>query len=61
MANKFGMTDEALAKLVEREQARKDKDRRAYTTQKLLLRKAKDAGINVSDAEIDAELAKMGA
>lgn len=60
MSNKFGMTDEELTQLVEREKARKEKNLRGRIYQKIIKQKIKAAGITVSDAEIDAELAKQG-
>ena len=60
MSNKFGMTDEELTQLVEREKARKEKNLRFRIAQNILKQKIKAAGITVSEAEIDAELAKQG-
>ncbi len=56
--NGFGMSDEEIRKLVEREQSRKAKNLRQRVAQRLFMKKAKAAGITVSDAEIDAELQK---
>ncbi|MFA4901621.1 MAG: hypothetical protein WC600_02630 [Desulfobaccales bacterium] len=54
----LGVTEKEAETLIRRDKARKDKDRRNWTRQRLLIRKAKAAGIEVTDAEIDAELAK---
>lgn len=54
----LGMTEKEAEALIRKEQARKEKDRRNFARQRVLLRKAKEAGIEVTDAEIDQELAK---
>jgi len=53
----LGITEKEAEALIRREQDRKAKERRNWTKQRLLIRKAKAAGIEVTDAEIDAELA----
>lgn len=55
----YGLTDAELRKLVARELDRKAKERRYWAEQKLMLQKAKVAGITVTDEEIDAELLTM--
>lgn len=54
----LGITEKEAEALIRREQNRKEKERRSWTRQRLLIRKAKAAGIEVTDAEIDAELNK---
>jgi hypothetical protein len=51
-------TNDQLIALGKEAAARKEKERRYWTKQKLILRKAAAAGITVSEAEIDAELKK---
>jgi len=53
----LGITEKEAEALIRREQDRKAKERRNWTKQRLLIRKAKAAGIEVTDAEIDAEIA----
>jgi hypothetical protein len=57
--NGFGMSDEQIKKLVARELRYKVRNQRAKIAHKLLQEKIKAAGIEVSDEEIDAEIAKL--
>ncbi len=57
--NGFGMPDEKIQKLVERERKWQVKNQRNKVAAKLLKIKIKEAGIVVTDAEVDAELARM--
>lgn len=54
----LGVTEKQVVDLVTKEKARKEKERRSWTRQRLILRKAKEAGITVTEEEIDTELAK---
>ena len=44
---------ERALRALEREEARKEKERRYWARQALLIRKAREAGITVEEAEID--------
>ncbi|MEW6658786.1 MAG: SurA N-terminal domain-containing protein [Thermodesulfobacteriota bacterium] len=57
--NGFGMSNAEIQKLVERELKWKTKALRNKIKAKLLKAKIEEAGITVTDAEIDAEIAKM--
>lgn len=59
-ANGFGVSDAELQKLVDREKKWKVKNQRNKVAHKLLMAKVKEAGLKVTDAEIDAEIAKLG-
>ena len=57
--NGYGMSDAELQKLVARELKWKVKNERNKVAHKLLMAKVKAAGLVVTDAEIDAEIAKL--
>ena len=55
---KLGVTEQEALDLITKKKKRKDRERRNWTKQRVFIKKAKAAGITVSDEEIDAELAK---
>jgi hypothetical protein len=57
--NGFGLSDAELQKLVDRDRKAKEKNLRNRVGHKLLMAKVRTAGLVVTDAEIDAEIAKM--
>ncbi|TRZ51883.1 hypothetical protein D4S03_04320 [bacterium] len=59
-SNGFGMSDEAIQKLVNREKKWQIKNQRNKIAAKLLKAKILAAGITISDAEIDAAIASQG-
>lgn len=58
MAFVTGMTDEQVRELVRKDAERKAKEKRYWVRQSLILKKAAAAGIKVTEAEIDAEIAR---
>ena len=58
--NGFGMTDAEIQKLVARELKGREKGLRNRISHKLLIAKAKAVGLTPTDAEVDAEIAKLG-
>jgi len=58
--NGFGMDDAEIKKLVARELKWKERNLRNKVSHRLLMAKVKEAGLKVTDAEIDAEIAKLG-
>jgi len=59
-SNGFGMSDAEIKKLVARELKGREKGMRNRVSHKLLVAKAKAAGLTPTEGEIDAEIAKMG-
>lgn len=58
--NGHGMTESEIEKIVARELRWKVKNERAKIAAKLLKVKVQAAGITVTDAEVDAEIARLG-